>query len=54
MEKETLLVVMYGDNTVTIKTKNPELEVKNAFMKPNLTAIIQDNKIIYARSGRSL
>jgi len=52
-EREYLLIITFEDCTMTVKTKDPQIECNKAFQRGGVMSIIQDNKLIYTKSGIS-
>lgn len=50
-EKEYLLIITFEDYTMTVKTKDPQVECNRAFLRGSVMSIIQDGKLIYTKSG---
>lgn len=49
--EQHLLIIVYDDCNVTIKTSDPAKEIEAAFRKGNVLSIVQDNKIIYTKNA---
>lgn len=49
--EQHLLIIIYEDCNVTIKTSEPEKEIEAAFRKGNVLSIVKDNEIIYTKNA---
>ena len=52
MKEKDLLIIIFEDSKVEIRTSDPDTEIKNAFMKGGVLAIIKNTTIIYSAPGK--
>ena len=52
MKDKDLLIIIFEDSKVEIRTSDPDAEIKNAFMKGGVLAIIKNTTIIYSAPGK--
>lgn len=52
MKDKDLLIIIFEDSKVEIRTSDPDTEIKNAFMRGGVLAIIKNTTIIYSAPGK--
>ena len=49
MSKIELVIITYEDCVVSIRTSDPEKEIREAMLRGGVLSIIKDNQIIYSK-----
>jgi hypothetical protein len=52
MKDKDLLIIIFEDSKAEIRTSDPQAEIRNAFIRGEVLAIIKNNTIIYTSPGK--
>jgi len=51
-QEKDLLIIVFEDSKVEVRTFEPEKEIERAFLRGGVLAIIKNNTIIYTAPGK--